>query len=295
MNIKQIKEKYTCLDYLGKPLKKTSSGWHVYRCPWKKDTHPSLTVSPNGKVWRDLSNPGAKDAEGGIIELVQKCLNTKDFKAVCAEFDSSSFSLSNNLDYKKEKDLECSKFASFSVLPLQSRGLYAYLYSRKIDLQIAKQFLKEAHYSFRSDDDRYLYALAYGNNLGGYELRGAPYYGNQKGYKGGTAPKGITTHWLVDGAPVVVLEGFMDMLSWVTLTGGVKHNLVVLNSTVNVPAAVESLKGIDNNIYLALDNDKAGRNATSQIMAELSGATDLAYRYAPAKDVNDYLMNLHKK
>ena len=38
MNIQQIKEKYTCLDYLGKPLKKTAHGF-LYSAPWRKDTH----------------------------------------------------------------------------------------------------------------------------------------------------------------------------------------------------------------------------------------------------------------
>lgn len=55
MNIKQIKENVTCLDYLGKPLKKTRSGWYVYRCPWKEDKNPSLNVTPNGKVWKDCN------------------------------------------------------------------------------------------------------------------------------------------------------------------------------------------------------------------------------------------------
>ena len=291
MNIQQIKEKYTCLDYLGRPLKKTSSGWHVYRCPWKKDTHPSLTVSPDGKVWRDLSNPGAKDAEGGIIELVQTCLNTKDFKAVCAEFDSSSFSLSKTLDCKKEKDLECSRFASFSVLPLQSRGLYAYLTKRKINTTIARQFLQEAHYSFQErNDGRYLYALAYQNDKGGYELRGAPYKGNPDGYKGGTSPKGITTHLDGGNAPVVVFEGFFDMLSFATLCREVRHNYVVMNSIVNRDATVGVLKPLQNQIMLCLDNDNGGENATRWLMEQLPSAIDIRKRFAPYKDLNDYLL-----
>lgn len=291
MNIQQIKEKYTCLDYLGRPLKKTSSGWHVYRCPWKKDTHPSLTVSPDGKVWRDLSNPGAEDAEGGIIELVQTCLNTKDFKAVCAEFDSSSFSLSKTLDCKKEKDLECSRFASFSVLPLQSRGLYAYLTKRKINTTIARQFLQEAHYSFQErNDGRYLYALAYQNDKGGYELRGAPYKGNPDGYKGGTSPKGITTHLDGGNAPVVVFEGFFDMLSFATLCREVRHNYVVMNSIVNRDATVGVLKPLQNQILLCLDNDNGGENATRWLMEQLPSAIDIRKRFAPYKDLNDYLL-----
>lgn len=289
MSIKQIKETYTCLDYLCKPLKKTSSGWFLYRCPWKKDTHPSLNISPDGKVWIDKST----GAEGGIIELVQMCLGTKDFKAVCAEFDSSSFSPSKNLDYKKEKDLECSRFESFEVVPLQSRGLYAYLHQRKVNIDIARQFLQEAHYSFQErTDGRYLYALAYPNDLGGYELRGAPYTGNPDGFKGSTSPKGITTHFDRENAPTVVFEGFFDMLSFATLCGGMKHNYITLNSIVNAPAAIEALKAYEGTIYLCLDNDERGEDATRQMLDALPSAIDIRSRFAPAKDVNEYLCKL---
>lgn len=283
MNIKQIKESRTCLDYLGKPLKKTSSGWHIYRCPWKTDTHPSLTVSPDGKVWRDLST----GAEGGIIELVMACLDTRDFRVVCAEFDSFSFSPSKILDSKKEKELEGNGFASFSVVPLQSRGLYAYLHERRINIDIARQFLQEARYSFQErTDGRHLYALAYLNNLGGYELRSSR-------YKGGTSPKGITTHLDRDNAPVVVFEGFMDMLSFATLCGGVRHNYITLNSIVNAPAAIEILRDYQGTIYLCLDNDDGGETATKEMLNALSEAKDIREKFAPAKDVNEYLCSLN--
>lgn len=290
MNIEQIKANKTCLDYLGAPLKKTSSGWHVYRCPWKTDTHPSLTVSPDGKVWRDLST----GAEGGIIELVMACLNTCDFKQVCAVFDSSSFSLSKTLDGKKEKDLECGRFAFFSVMPLQSKGLYAYLTKRRINTSIARHFLLEAHYSFQErTDGSYLYALAYPNDLGGYELRGAPYAGNPDGYKGGTSPKWITTHLGIANAATVVFEGFFDMLSWVTMTDGVKHNLVVMNSVTNKEETVDMLRSISGTIYLCLDNDKAGEEATAFIKNALPSAIDYRSHYADHKDVNEFLVK-HK-
>jgi 5S rRNA maturation endonuclease (ribonuclease M5) len=234
-------------------------------------------------VWRDLST----GAEGGIIELVMACLNTRDFKLVCAAFDSSSFSLSKTLDGKKEKELECSKFTSFSVMPLQSRRLYVYLTKRCINTHIARQFLQEAHYSFQPrEDGKYLYALAYPNDKGGYELR-------SEFYKGGTSPKGITTHLDQANAPVVVFEGFMDMLSWVTMTDGVKHNLVVMNSVTNREETVEVLRSISGTIYLCLDNDKAGEEATAFIKNALPSAIDYRSHYADHKDVNEFLVK-HK-
>lgn len=278
MNVRQIKEQYTCLDYLGEPLKRTKHGW-IYRTPWRTDVHPSLSVTLDGKGWHDL----ATGAHGNIIDLVMADLNTRDLSRVCAAFDSFSFFSTKTFDLQKEIELNAGGFTSFEVMPLQSRGLYAYLYQRKIDIPIAKQFLMEAHYSFKTrEDGRYLYALAYANDKGGYELRSSH-------YKGGTSPKGITTHLDQGNASVVVFEGFFDMLSFATLCGGVNHDYVILNSIVNAPAAIDILCSYAGVIYLCLDNDEAGRETTRRMLDMLPLAIDISPRYAPYKDVNDYL------
>jgi 5S rRNA maturation endonuclease (ribonuclease M5) len=281
MNIQQIKEKYTCLDYLGQPVKKTRNGY-LYRAPWREDTHPSLSVTDNGRGWHDL----ATGEHGSVIDLVMRCLNTNDVRLACEEIehqDPASFSFSQPVKSDGEKEKETS-FTKFEVMKLQSKGLFAYLHSRKVNINIAKQFLQEAHYSFK-DGDSYLYALAYANDKGGYELRSSF-------YKGSTSPKGITTHWLNDGAPVVVFEGFIDMLSFATMCGSVKHNYIVLNSIVNKEAALEVLKTSQNQVYLCLDNDRGGDDTTSWFLQQLPLAKDIRQSFAPAKDVNDYLLRL---
>ncbi|MBR6828792.1 MAG: toprim domain-containing protein [Prevotella sp.] len=291
MNIKQIKETITCLDYLGKPAKKVAHGY-LYHAPWREDKHPSLSVTPDGRGWHDL----ATGAKGSVIDLVMMHLNTRDFRRVIEELekfrsDSFSFPQSNTSDGEKEKGLD---YTRFELVPLQSRGLYAYLHKRGINIGIARQFLQEAHYSFQErTDGSYLYALAYPNDLGGYELRGAPYTGNPDGYKGGIAPKGISTHLDKENAPTVVFEGFMDMLSWVTMTDGVKHNLVVMNSVTNKEETVDMLRSISGTIYLCLDNDKAGEEATAFIKNALPSAIDYRSHYADHKDVNEFLVK-HK-
>lgn len=285
MDIREIKEKYTCLDYLGQPVKKTKGGF-LYRAPWRTDTHPSLSVTENGKGWHDL----ATGTHGSVIDLVMRCLNTTDIKRACEEImrhDPGSFSFSQSLSGSEEKKKE-GGFIRFEVVKLQSRGLFGYLYQRKVNIDIAKQFLQEAHYSFK-EGDSYLYALAYSNNLGGYELRGAPYVGNPNGYKGGTSPKGITTHLTKENAPVVVFEGFFDMLSFATLSGGIKHNYIVLNSIVNVDAAIDVLKNYQEKIYLCLDNDEGGNRTTSTILQAIPDAEDIREKFLPSKDVNEYL------
>ena len=185
------------------------------------------------------------------------------------------------MDRGKEKG---STFLKFDVGPLQSPGLYAYLYHRKINIGIAKRFLQEARYSFK-EGDGYLYALAYPNDKGGYELRSSR-------YKGCTTPKSITTHFYVEGASLIVFEGFIDMLSFATLCGEVRHSYIILNSIVNVDAAIESIRNSRTrfgSILLALDNDKGGNEATAKILAAFPDAMDIRGRFAPFKDVNEYL------
>lgn len=283
MTIQEIKEKYTCLDYLGQPIKKTRN-CYLYHVPWREDKTPSLSVTLNGKGWHDL----AKGHHGSVIDLVMRCLNTTSVRRACEELERQapiSSSFPQQISEYREKIKE-QRFTKFEVVKLQSPGLFAYLHHRKIDLQIAKQFLQEARYSFKEvDDDRYLYALAYANDKGGYELRSSI-------FKGGTTPKTITTHWLVDGASVVVFEGFMDMLSFATLCGKVRHNYIVLNSTVNAPAAIDVLRSISGKVLLCLDNDETGDDTTSQMLDVLSSAVDIRSRFAPEKDVNDYLIKL---
>ena len=290
MNIQQIKDKYTCLDYLGdKVIRKTTKGY-LARCPWREDRNPSMTVTPNGKGWLDHST----GEHGNLIDLVMRTLNTRDLGRVCAEFGEKSFSFDSSkiLGDSKEEEEEPG-FRSFDVVPLQSRGLYAYLQQRKINIGIARQFLREAHYSFRDNPGgRYLYALAYGNDLGGYELRSIR-------FKGSTAPKGITTHLGGRNADTgqlfnscVVFEGFMDMLSFATLCGGVRHDYLVLNSIVKAQDGIDALRDYAGKVLLALDNDKAGTKATAQIHEQLPTAIDIRSRFSPAKDINDYLLAL---
>ena len=278
MNIAQIIDKYTCIDILGNRVVKKVANGYLARAPWREDNHPSVTVTLNGRGWHDLTT----GEHGNVIDLVAQWKGLTKSE-VCSWFDtfmpgSSSFP-PQKIYGGKGKDA----FKLFEVGPLRSRGLYAYLYQRKVNIDIAKQFLQEAHYSFEPrTDGSYLYALAYANDKGGYELRSSF-------YKGCNSPKGITTNLGRENAPTVVFEGFFDMLSFATLCGEVKHNYIVLNSTVNTPAAIEALRSMSGKILLCLDNDKGGEKATKEILDALPHAIDIRSRFAPYKDVNEFL------
>lgn len=288
INIKQIKETYTCMDYLGDRIVKKVASGYLARAPWREDNNPSLTVTPNGRGWHDL----ATGQHGSVIDLVMMHHGINDVNQACEILlrTNPSFSFPQpNSEYSggREKGV----FTRFDVVPLQSRGLFAYLHNRCINIEIAKQFLQEAHYSTKiPDDGTYIYTLAYPNDKGGYELRN-----NLKvGGKLSKSPKSITIHLVRENAPVVVFEGFMDMLSFATLCGEVRHNYVVLNSVTMKESALEVLKPLRNQVFLCLDNDDGGESATRWLMEQLPSAIDIRSRFAPAKDVNDYLCGLKK-
>lgn len=280
--VSEIKERYTCLDYLGDRVVKKVANGYLARAPWREDNNPSLTVTLNGKGWKDQ----ATGAHGSVIDLVMLHLGC-DVTRACEELERANPSFSF-----PQPNSECSggrekgAFTRFDVVPLQSRGLFAYLYQRCINMEIAKRFLVEVRYSTKEPDDgSYIYTLGYGNDKGGYELRNSL-------RKLSRSPKGITTHLGRENAPVVVFEGFFDMLSFATMCGGVRHNYVVLNSIVNKEAALEVLKTLQNQIYLCLDNDEGGESTTRWLLDALPSAQDIRSRFAPAKDVNDYLVKL---
>ena len=252
---------------------------YLARAPWREDNHPSLTVTLNGRGWHDLTT----GEHGNIIDLVTQWKGMTKSE-VCSWFDTfmpNSYSFHPHYKYEgKEKEFG---FTKFDVVKLQSKGLFAYLYHRKVNIEIAKQFLMEAHYSFK-DGNSYLYALAYANDKGGYELR-------SRSYKGCTSPKGVTTHLTIENAPVVVFEGFFDMLSFATLCGGVKHNYVVLNSCSLKESALEVLQSYTGKIYLSLDNDEGGEETTAWLLQHLPNAKDIRYKFAQYKDLNEYLIH----
>ena len=127
---------------------------------------------------------------------------------------------------------------------------------------------------------------------GGYEVRNSF-------FKGCIAPKDIT-HIRQQGEPrekCLVFEGFMDYLSFLTLRMKNcptmpdldRQDYVILNSTVNVPKAIDVLYPYER-IHCMLDNDETGYKATRAIELEYSyRVRDFSDNYRGYSDLNDYL------
>ena len=156
-------------------------------------------------------------------------------------------------------------------------------------IALAKRECKELHFT---NNGRPFFAIGFPNMAGGYEVRNSF-------FKGSIVPKDIT-HIRQQGEPrekCLVFEGFMDYLSFLTLRMKNcltmpdldRQDYVILNSTVNVPKAIDVLYPYER-IHCMLDNDKAGYEATRDIELEYSyRVRDFSHNYRGYSDLNDYL------
>ncbi len=274
MNYKECSIK-NYLDHNGiHPVKeRVDSG--VYLSPLRTESTPSFSVNYRLNLWYDHGL-----GEGGnIIELVKRmegCDFAKALEHLAGNGIASTWS-------KPESALPApSPLTIDSVAVLTDCRLLSYLQSRKVDLDTAQTYCHQVSYTIR--DKRY-FAIGFHNNGGGWELR-------NKFFKGSSSPKAPT--FIDKGSDVcIVFEGFMDMLSYLTIreVAKPKNNILVLNSVSNLKKAAPTLAS-HKRIIAFLDNDAAGRKAVETIRMLNIPVTDHSNYYKDYKDINEYLMHL---
>ena len=277
-------------DYLNslgiQPVTEKGS-YGMYRSPLREDNTPSFKVDYNANLWCDYGT-----GEGGtLIDLVMKQNGCNAYGAICRleQGDTTSFSFhGKDLPERDTRRQAASPIEIRKIQPLQNPALMRYLQERRISPGTAAPYVPEMYYRIGGKP---YFALAFKNDSGGYELR------NPR-FKGSTS-KDIT-HIRQQGEPrekCLVFEGFMDYLSFLTLwmkncptmPDLDRQDYVILNSTVNVPKAIDVLYPYER-IHCMLDNDKAGYEATRAIELEYPyRVRDFSHNYRGYSDLNDYL------
>ena len=192
------------------------------------------------------------------------------------------------------------------IKELQNTHLKNYLRERGLSSDIYP-CVKEIHFTM---DDKKLYAIGFENISGGFELRNSFYKGavlkkdlsvlqlgienklsgNKSSHTNNIQPYINTdTKDNVTDRKAVVFEGFMDALSFIELQKNFTGDLLVLNSTSLLKEAIEHLKSYSE-IFLFLDNDKAGKNCKAELLESFPQAKDHSGLYSPHKDLNDFLI-----
>ena len=283
-------KRYSIVEYLERkgirPVRKTST-YVMYRSPLREETHLSFKVDTEKNLWIDY----AEGRGGSIIDLCIRLEGCTLSEAICRleqnapDNTTHSYSFTNrgisispnqreNVTASGTRRLICLS----DTLPLH---LQEYLTEERcIDLEKAKPFLKCISYEVRG---RRHEAIGFANSSGGYELR------DDKTFKGTIAPKDITPIFEDRAQPVCLFEGFMDILSFLSMKGEVTNQCLVMNSVSNVARSIHYLNERNiTSVRAFLDNDDAGRKAVQEFVNAGFKVEDMAVYYRDFKDFNDF-------
>jgi hypothetical protein len=145
-------------------------------------------------------------------------------------------------------------------------------------LETAKEFCREVYYSI--GDKRY---FGLGNpHENGWAIR-------NKYWKGCTA-QGFS-HYRNNAANLCLFEGVFDLLSYVEMrkSDRYRQDFMVLNSLANLKGAMPEIQKYGQ-VALFLDRDKAGKEATEQLVQSLPQCRDHSEFILPYKDLNECWM-----
>ena len=241
----------------------------------KSPFNPSeRTASFKIHVPRNIWYDHAIGKGGSVIDLVM-LLNNCNFTKALSILSLGKYQPRLNQNFKQNSNEPKKEIAINKIKDLQNKALVRYLKKRKININIARKYLKEIYY-------KDYFALAFQNDSGDYELRNSY-------FKGCIGHKDITTIKGKGNRELSVFEGFIDFLSALTYyrTFKFKSDVIILNSVVNkLKVATTEYK----KIYLFLDNDKAGTDTKEYFKEINSNCIDCSNIYKNHKDFNDFLL-----
>ena len=255
-----------------------------YKSPLREEAEASFKVNTELNQWYDFGIGKG----GNIIALAQGLYFSDHVPYLLCKIAEQAPHI-RPISFSFRQQASEPSFQQLEVVELKHPALLRYLQERGIDTALAKSECKELHFVHNGKP---YFAIGFPNVAGGYEVR------NQF-FKGCIAPKDIS-HIRQKGEPrekCLVFEGMTDYLSFLTLRirncptmpnlDGLDY--VILNSTANVPKAIDVLHGYGR-IHCLLDNDEAGRRVYQKLAVEFDGRIrDFSYNYHGHKDLNDYL------
>ncbi|WP_286816158.1 toprim domain-containing protein [Bacteroides sp. Phil13] len=286
MNIQEVKN-IRIADYLQSlgytPVKQQGNSlW--YKSPLREEKDASFKVNTELNRWYDFGL-----GKGGNIIALAEELYATDYVPYLLNKIAERVPHIRPVSFSFRQQASEPSFQHLEVGELAHPALLRYLQERGINSDLARLECKELHFIHNGKP---YFAIGFPNVAGGFEVR-------NRFFKGCIAPKDIS-HIRQQGEPrekCLVFEGFMDYLSFLTLRMKNcptmpdldRQDYVILNSTVNVPKAIDVLYPYER-IHCMLDNDKAGYEATRAIELEYSyRVRDFSGNYRGYSDLNDYL------
>jgi DNA primase len=268
-----------------KPTRVTGNDYW-YLSPLRQEKDPSFKVNRKLNVWYDHGiGKGGNLIDLGI--MIHNCTVAEFLEKLRSQGCQNTFSfhpqtIKSDRLLKKEKP----KVSIKAIRELGSPELKNYLESRCITFEPARAFLKEIDIKVNGNEYS---VLGLKNNSRGYELRG------RGDFKSSISPKDYTIFdWGMSALAVV--EGMFDFLSHEGTTKKIvpePTDWLILNSLSFVQKAIPFISNYQR-VYLLLDNDTAGREASKRLLSRSSIVQDLSSHYRDSKDLNEQIMKEKK-
>jgi DNA primase len=259
------------LKKIGYEPKKTNNIEAWFLSPFRAENSPSFKVNINRNIWFDFG----EGIGGNIIDLVVRIENCS-VKEALFKLSNESFSFHKQINFNNINN----SYTIHKITEITNHNLISFINSRKINIEVAKKYCFQIHYSFQNTTE--YYGIGFKNDNDGFEIR-------SKYFKGCLGKKEIT-NINNNSSTIVIFESWSDFLSYLTLKID-NENYIVLNSTSMTNRVLSNLNNYKL-IKLFLDNDEAGNKATNTIISSINiDVIDCRYLYKNFKDLNEYLIN----
>ena len=285
------------MAHYGKRLDHTRSG--LYFSPFRDETNPSFHINERQNSWYDYGT-----GEGGsLFDFVCKFANIS--RGEVYDWLASFRNMVPESEYREvitpilQRPTHSSKIVIDSASHNFTRyKLVEYATSRAISKEILEKYCEEVIYHVDSVPDKQYYAIGYKNNSGGYVLRSSISQKCSSSDITTLDPQGRLTD-KVTGNKVLVFEGFMDFLSWMTDVNQItpEYDCCILNSVTNIGKAMPWIME-HSSIAAFLDNDQAGKETLQKIMDAVPDTAagdvsiyDMSRLYEGYNDLNEKLMD----
>ena len=282
------------MAHYGKRLEHTRSG--LYYSPFRDERTPSFQIDEAKNTWYDY---GTSEG-GGLFDFVCKLAGIT--RGEVYDWLASFRHMVPESEYKAviaplmQRKPQASRIVIDSASHTFTKDkLIEYALSRAVSKEVLAKYCEEVIYHIDSAPDRKFFAIGFKNNSGGYVLRSS--------ISKRCSSSDITTldsngqmSQEVTSDKVIVFEGFMDFLSWITdvKQQTPQYDCCILNSVSNVAKALPWIME-HSNIAAFMDNDQAGRETLQKIMDCASEGAhdvcvyDMATLYEGYNDLNEKL------
>lgn len=241
---------------------------------WKSDQY--------GQIIKAVMTLEQKSWKESVIFL-------KEFGNISSQYQKENLSngvinsISKTIDTPNQQQ---NSFKNVSEIEPNNPNLLLFFKNKGISIDTITEHTKQVH--FEKGDKKY-FGLGRKNESGGYDVHN-PFMKSKIG------ASDITLFNNKGQDKIVVVEGLSDALSFIEIAKKQKREqeftVVSLNSVSNANKFIEKFRNFGGDINLILDGDKAGNDATQQILDALKNAKDYRASFnineQQFKDLNDF-------